>query len=131
MPILGGLQTKAQGPQVGTLFYGGKICQMQGRSQPYELAGLGRRGYYRATDARNSRRVEALQSDDKDFLPIAPKANQLIFMRWSFESMLPLQALRINIRADCAEELCHSFPLTMAHHLPCLMDNRVLARTLL
>ena len=72
---------------------------------------LGRRGYYHATDARSSRWVEALQSDDKDFLPIAPKANQLIFVRWSFESMLPLQAIRINIRADCAEEVRPLLPL--------------------
>jgi hypothetical protein len=36
---------------------------------------LGRRGYDHATDARRSRWVEALQSDDKDFLPFAPKAN--------------------------------------------------------
>ena len=36
---------------------------------------LRRRGYDHATDARSSRWVEALQSDDEDFLPIAPKAN--------------------------------------------------------
>jgi len=100
-------------------------------SQPCELAGLGRRGYYHANDARSSRWVEALQSDDKDFLPIAPKADQLIFVRWSFESILPLQAIRINIRADCAEEVLHSFPFTLVHQLPCLVDNRLPARALL
>src|SRR5207245_1504604 len=87
--------------------------------------GLGRRGYYHATDARSSRWIEALQSNDKDFLPIAPKSNQLIFVRWSFESMLPLQAIRIYIRADCAEEVRHSFSFTLLHHLPCFVDNRV------
>ena len=59
---------------------------------------------------------------------MTPKANQLIFMRRSLESMLPLQAIRIDIRADCAVEILHSFPLTLAHRLPCFVDNRVPAR---
>ena len=96
-----------------------------------ELAGLRRRGYYYATEGRSSRWIEALQSDDKNFLPIAPKTNQLIFVRWSFESMLPLQTIRINIRADRAEEFRHFFPFTLLHHLPCLVDNGVSALTLL
>jgi len=45
--------------------------------------------------------------------------------------MLPLQAIRINIRADCAEEVLHPFSFTLAHHLPCLVDNRVPARVFL
>ena len=46
-----------------------------------EWADPRRRGYYHATDARSSGWVEALQSDDKEFLSIASKANQLIFLR--------------------------------------------------
>ena len=105
---------RAQGLRVGTL-----------RSQSYELAGLRRRGYYHATDTRSSGWVEALQSDDKDFLSIASKANQLIFLRWSLEFMVSLQAIRIDKRAECAEALCHSFPLTLLHHVPCFVDNRL------
>ena len=52
-------------------------------------------------------------------------------MRCSFESMLPLQAIRIDIRADCAVEVLHSFPFSLTRYLPCLVDNRVPARTLL
>jgi len=81
--------------------------------------------YYHATDARSSGWVESLQSDDTDFLFIASKANQLIFLRWSLEFMLSLQAIRIDKRADCAEELCHSFPLTLLHRIPCFLDNRL------
>ncbi len=49
-------------------------------------------------------------------------------MRRSFESMLPLQAVRIDIRADCAVEILHSFPFTLGYHLPCFVNNRVPAR---
>ena len=56
---------------------------------------------------------------------MTPKADQLIFMRRSLESMLPLQAIRIDIRADCAVEILHSFPFTLAHCLPCFVDNRM------
>ncbi len=59
---------------------------------------------------------------------MTPKADQLIFMRRSLESMLPLQAIRIDIRADCAVEILHSFPFTLAHCLPCFVDNRMPAR---
>ena len=71
-----------QGLQAGNISYGGKISHRPERNQPCGSGRpLGRRGYYHATDVRSSRWVEALQSDDKDFLPIAPKANQLIFIR--------------------------------------------------
>ena len=36
---------------------------------------LVRRGYHHATKIRSSRWIEALQRDDKHFLPLAPKAN--------------------------------------------------------
>lgn len=103
---------------------------MSGSTQPYEVADLGGRGYYHATEVRSSRWVEALQRDDKDFLPLAPKAYQLIFVRCSLASMLPLQTIRIDIRADGAVEVLHSFPFTLVHHLPCLMNNRVPALAL-
>ena len=45
--------------------------------------------------------------------------------------MLPLQAVRIQVRADRAEELRHAFPFTLRHHLPGFVDNRVPARALL
>jgi len=89
---------------------------------------LWRRGYYHATDAWCSRRVEAFQGDDKDFLPMTPKTNQLIFMRRSLESMLPLQAIRIDIGADCAKKVLHAFSFTLADCLPCFIDDRMPAR---
>src|SRR6185436_752648 len=99
--------------------------------QPFNLDLLGRGGYYHTTNIRNNRWIDALQSDDQDFFPIASKANQLIFQRWSFESVLPLQAVQIHIGADGAEEVFHAFPFPLTHHLPCLMDNRVPAQVLL
>src|SRR6185436_5934170 len=86
---------------------------------------LGRRGYSHTTHTRNDRWIDALQSDDQDFFPIASKANQLIFLRWSFESVLPLQAVPINIGADGAEEVFHALPFPLTHHLPGLMNNRM------
>src|SRR5688572_6203193 len=95
------------------------------------MIGLGRRRYYHATDSGSSSWVEALQSNDKHFLPIAAKGDQFVFRRCSIKSMLPLQAIRINIGVDCAEKVFHSFPFTLIHHLPRLMDNRVTLLALL
>ena len=109
------------------------LCMSQ-RRQAHEvvckLGSLGRRGYDYATEAGSGRGVKALQSDDEDFLSIPPKADQLIFVRRSFESMLPLQAIGINVRVDCSEELRHVFSLTLGHLLPCFVDDRVPARAL-
>lgn len=109
------------------------LCMSQ-RRQAHEvvhkLGGLARWGYDYATETGSGRGVKAFQSDDEDLFSIAPKADQLVFVRCSFESMLPLQAIGINVRVDCSEELRHVFSLTLGHLLPCFVDDRVPARAL-